>query len=134
MTQLDASGSTVILMIETAEAIANINTIASVPGVDVLLVGANDLTLELGIQGQWDHPVFRETLEKIGEACRRSGVMMGLAGLYNRPDICADAIKRLGVRYMLGNLDIGLVAAAAKANVAVLKGLEEKPMKVSRKG
>lgn len=126
MTQLDASGSSVILMIETAEAIAHIDAIASVPGVDVLLVGANDLTLELGIQAQWDHPVFRATLEKIGEACRKAGIMMGLAGLYNRPDICADAIKRLGVRYMLGNLDIGLVAAAAKANVAVLRGLEEK--------
>lgn len=124
MKQLDKSGSTVILMIETAEAIANIDAIASVPGVDVLLIGANDLTLELGIQGQWDHELFRQTLDKIGAATKKAGNMMGLAGLYNRPDICTDAIKRLGARYILGNLDVGLIASAAKANVSTLKGLE----------
>ena len=113
-----------ILMIECAEGIANVDAIAAVPGVDVLLVGTNDLTHELGIQGQWDNSIFRDALEKIGDACKKAGIMMGLAGLYNRPDICADAIKRLGVRFLLGNLDIGLVASGAKANVAVLKGLE----------
>ncbi|KAH6698402.1 Pyruvate/Phosphoenolpyruvate kinase [Leptodontidium sp. MPI-SDFR-AT-0119] len=124
MRLLDASGSTVILMIETAEAIANVDAIAAVPGVDVLLIGSNDLSLELGIQGQWDDPLFRKTLEKVANACKNSGTLLGLAGLYNRPDICADAIKRLGAIYILGNLDIGLVIAAAKANVEVLKTLE----------
>ena len=124
MNQLDASGSTVILMIETAEAIANVEAIAAVPGVDVLLIGSNDLSLELGIQGQWDSPIFKETLEKVANACKKSDILLGLAGLYNRPDICSDAIKRLGARYILGNLDIGLVAAAAKANMEVLRTLE----------
>src|SRR5262245_34788406 len=38
-----------IMMLETPEAIANADAIAAVPGVDVLLIGTNDLTLEMGI-------------------------------------------------------------------------------------
>lgn len=110
-------------MVETAEAILNIESIAAVPGVHVLLIGANDLTLELGIQGQWDHSIFKEALEKVADACKKSRVVFGLAGLYNRPDICADAIKRLGARYILGNLDIGLISAAARDNMSVLRTL-----------
>jgi len=124
MTQLDAFGSTVFLMVETVSAIDNIDEIASVPGVDVLLIGANDLSLELGIQGEWDNSIFKDALEKVAEACKMAGKVMGLAGLYNRPDICQDAIERLGARYILGNLDIGLIAQAAKANVAQLKTLQ----------
>ncbi len=112
-------------MVETTSCIANIDAIAAVPGVDVLLIGANDLSLELGIQGQWDNSVFRDALERVGGACKKSGRILGLAGLYNRPDICNDAIDRLGARYILGNLDIGLISEAAKANVAALESLQK---------
>ncbi|KAH7363778.1 Pyruvate/Phosphoenolpyruvate kinase [Rhexocercosporidium sp. MPI-PUGE-AT-0058] len=108
---LDASGSTVILMIEIAEAIANVDAIAVVQGVDVLLIGSNDLSLDLRIQGQWDSPIFKESLEKVANACKNSGILLGFAGL-------------LGARYILGNLDIGLVTEATKANLEVLKTLE----------
>ena len=124
MTQLDASGSCVVLMIKTADSIENLDAIATVPGVDMLLIGANDLSLELGIQEKWDDPLFKDTLNRVTEACKNSGIVMGLAGLYTRPDICEDAINRLGVRYILGNLDIALIAAAAKTNVAALRALE----------
>jgi hypothetical protein len=45
--------------------------------------------------------------------------------LYNRPDLCKHAIKELGARYILGNLDIGLISSAAKTNVTALRLLEE---------
>lgn len=124
MTQLDASGSTVFLMVETVECILHIEDIAAVSGVDVLLIGANDLSLELGIQGQWDHPTLRQTLETVANACKKNGVILGLAGLYNRLEICKDAINRLGAKYILGNLDLGLLSEAAKSNVTTLKELE----------
>jgi 2-keto-3-deoxy-L-rhamnonate aldolase RhmA len=125
MAQLDTIGSTVFLMVETLECIEHIEQIAAVPGVDVLLIGANDLSLELGIQGQWDNPLFRNMLNKVASACRSSGKVFGIAGLYNRPDLCKHAIKELGARYILGNLDIGLISSAAKTNVTALRLLEE---------
>ena len=45
-----------VVMIETPKAIANADAIAAVPGVDVLLIGTGDLTLELGISGDYGNP------------------------------------------------------------------------------
>ena len=45
-----------VAMIETPEAIENIDAIAAVPGIDILLMGTNDLCLEMGIPSEVDHP------------------------------------------------------------------------------
>lgn len=123
MKELDANGSTTFLMIETREGLANVDSIAALPGCDVLLVGANDLSLELGVVGQWDSDIFRDALKRIGEACQRSRKVLGLAGLYSRPDICNWAIQELNAGFILGNLDIGLLIGAMKSNVEGLKAL-----------
>ena len=48
--------TSVIVMLETAEGIENCEAIAAVEGIDVLLIGSGDLTTDLGIPGQVDHP------------------------------------------------------------------------------
>src|SRR5262249_59040296 len=45
-----------VMMLETPDAIDRADAIAAVPGVDVLMIGTNDLTLEMGISGQYDNP------------------------------------------------------------------------------
>ena len=45
-----------VAMIETPEAIENIDAIAAVPGINILLMGTNDLCLEMGIPSKVDHP------------------------------------------------------------------------------
>ena len=52
---LNAANLTVV-MLETPTAIANAEEIAAVPGVDVLLIGTNDLCAEMGIPGDFGHP------------------------------------------------------------------------------
>ena len=66
-----------IVQVETAEAVANIEEILSVDGVDVFFVGPTDLTMSLGIPGQQNHPKFVKAIEKVLEAGRRSGVFPG---------------------------------------------------------
>ena len=51
-------------MLETPTAIANADAIAAVPGVDVLLIGSNDLCAEMGIPGDFGN-------ERVAEAYRR---------------------------------------------------------------
>lgn len=85
--QLDDVGSTVLLLIETKDALHDIDAIAAVEGVDVLLVGANDLSLEPGILGEWEHSVLQSALETVAAAARRCGKVFGICGLYTRPDI-----------------------------------------------
>src|SRR6202012_1467871 len=45
-----------IVMVESAESIRNVDSIAAVEGIDVLFIGTSDLTADLGISGQLGHP------------------------------------------------------------------------------
>ena len=67
-----------IVQIETAEALGNLDAIAAVDGIDVLFVGPLDLSVSMGIEGQWDDPEFNKALEHIADACRKHGKVAGM--------------------------------------------------------
>jgi 2-keto-3-deoxy-L-rhamnonate aldolase RhmA len=122
--QLDSIGSTVFIMVESVECLDNIDVIAALEGVDVLLIGANDLSLELGILGEWDHWKFQDAIYKISNAARRNGKILGVAGLYARPDISKMLVREYGARFVLGHLDVGLLAMAMNKNIELLRDME----------
>ena len=66
----------IIPMFETSEAIDNIDDILSV-GVDAALIGPFDLSASLGCTGEWDNPLFIQSLDKFKEACKRNNVATG---------------------------------------------------------
>lgn len=113
ISETNASASSVFLMVENKATIENIDKIAAVPGVDVLLVGSNDLSIELGVPSGFRTETFRSALEAVGKACKRHGKIMGLAGIYDQPDLQGWAIKELGVRWILCQQDSGLIAGGA---------------------
>ncbi len=55
----------VIIVVEEARAVEEIDAIAATPGVDVIFVGTSDLSFSLGCRGQVDHPKVQEALKKI---------------------------------------------------------------------
>jgi 2-keto-3-deoxy-L-rhamnonate aldolase RhmA len=77
---LDAvnEGLLVIPMIETNRAIANIDAILSVPGIDVLLVGPSDLSIELGVPLEYPSDTYQRGLDRIAAACKEHGVVPGM--------------------------------------------------------
>lgn len=109
----DAVGSSVIVMIEAADSVEDIDSIAAVDGVDALLVGCLDLSTDMGMPGKFETRAFRTALETISAACQRHGRIMGLAGLYNNPEIQDWAINTLKVRFMMCQQDSNLLAASA---------------------
>ncbi|KAM0429993.1 hypothetical protein ACHAPT_005999 [Fusarium lateritium] len=120
----NTSASTVFVMIENEEAIERIDEIASVEGVDVLLIGSNDLAIELGVSGEFRSDTFRAALRRVSAACKKHGKVMGLAGIYDQPDIHDWAIHSLGVRYMLCQQDSGLIAGGATKCLAAVVSAE----------
>lgn len=114
ISETNANGSTVFLMVETKESIENIEDIVSIEGADVILVGSNDLAVELGVPTQFKSPVFREAMETISRACKKYGKIMGLAGIYNNHELHDWAINELGVRFLLGGQDSAILAKGAK--------------------
>jgi len=125
ISESNTSASSVILMIETKDAIENVDEIAAVDGADVLLIGSNDLAIELGVPGGFQTPVFRSALESVSEACRRHGKIMGLAGVYDNYEFQHWAINALHVRFMLCQLDSGLIASGATKCVAAVPKVEK---------
>src|ERR1700733_10866793 len=81
---LNAANLTVV-MLETPTAIANAEAIAAVPGVDVLLIGTNDLCAEMGIPGDFGNDRVANAYQKMIAASTKHGKYPGMAGIYNEP-------------------------------------------------
>ena len=64
---------TLIGLLETGRAIENCAAIMATPGLDVGWLGHYDLTNDLGITGQFDHPQFVSAAEQLAGACRAAG-------------------------------------------------------------
>jgi 4-hydroxy-2-oxoheptanedioate aldolase len=110
----------VMPMIETAEAVKNLDDILSVPGVDGVYVGPSDLSLTLGCTPKLDQteaPVV-ECQQKIVEACRRHKVA---AGIHNATS--AYALKMIAAGYQFVTLasDSRFLAAQAAAEVGAMR-------------
>lgn len=104
----------VIGMIESVEAVGNADDIASVVGMDMLLIGTNDLCNSLGLPGQLDHPHVREAYEQVAAACKRHGKHLGVGGLNSRPEVAKQMIA-LGASYVSAGSDTGFLMNAATA-------------------
>ena len=77
-----ANDNTLIIpQCETAEAVANIEEILSVPGVAGIFIGPYDLSISLGIPCQFDNPRFQEAVLKVKDACNRAGKMVLTMGM-----------------------------------------------------
>ena len=68
----------IVPMIETQQAIDNIDEILSVPGIDVLLVGPSDLSIELNVPLDYQSDTYQKGLDTIAAACKKHGVVPGM--------------------------------------------------------
>lgn len=111
--------SLVVLQIESTEGIANLDDIASVPGVDVLLIGPQDLSISLGIHGDFSAPTFMEAAQKVVDAGKRHSVATGMV------ERDARDFKRwydMGMRFLVCNSDGNMLRQAATNDVKVIAG------------
>jgi 2-keto-3-deoxy-L-rhamnonate aldolase RhmA len=110
----------VVVMLETPQAIGNADAIAAVPGVDVLLIGTNDLAMEMGIPGEFNHAEIVRAYERVIAACRRHNKAPGMGGIYTE-DLLAKYVG-LGMRMILSGNDLGLIMAGANEKTKFLRG------------
>src|SRR5690348_327436 len=104
----------VIVQFESAAAIENADAIVAVDGVDMVLIGTNDLLADWGLPGQYDHPKVCEAYTKTIAACRRHGKHAAVGGFASRPDLAAEYV-RMGARYVSTGTDLGFLLAACTA-------------------
>src|SRR6478609_3795594 len=71
MTTKSDDNTLIVVMIETPKAVENADAIAAVPGIDCLLVGSSDLSVELGVPGENGHPKIQDAVDKVIAACKK---------------------------------------------------------------
>ena len=109
----------VIVMLETPTAIANADKIAAVPGIDSLLIGTNDLAMELGVPGGFGDERIVAAYQAVVDACRKHGKWAGVGGISD------DALLRryieMGVRLVLPGSDLSFMQMAATERAATMR-------------
>jgi 4-hydroxy-2-oxoheptanedioate aldolase len=113
----------IVVQFESAAALAQADEIIAVDGVDMVLIGLNDLLGDLGIPGEYDHPRVREIYAQTIAACRKRSKHCGVGGLATRPDLAAEFVK-MGARYVSTGTDLAFLADACTARTLAVKTIK----------
>ena len=109
----------IILVLETREALENLEAIAAVPGIDALYVGQFDLCLSLGLNPmEQPHPEIDAALERALAIGRQSGVAIGYGA--GTPDELRQRLAQ-GFTFITYGTDYTMLAGAAREGLAVFE-------------
>jgi 4-hydroxy-2-oxoheptanedioate aldolase len=108
-------------MIETPGAVANLDEILEVPGIDAIFVGPNDLAVAAGLQpaNASEEPEHARLVDTVLQACRRRGIV---PGIYCGGAEVAVARRRQGFQMLALQSDAVLLRQASIDMVARLRG------------
>lgn len=110
------------VMIETPTAVENAEEIAAVPGIDVVLIGTNDLCMEMGIPGQFGHDKVEDAYRRVIEACHKHGKHPGMGGVYDLT--LMQKYIGMGARFILSGNDFSFMMSAARTHAASLRKID----------
>lgn len=100
------------LLLETADAVRNVDAILDVPGIDRVIPAQFDLSTDLGLSGQFEHQGFQAAVRSLEAACTARGIPLGNVAL-TRPQ--ARALLERGIRVLVGFDALWLRARAMEA-------------------
>lgn len=106
-----------VLQIESREGVDNAEAIAAVEGVDVLLIGPQDLSVSLGVHGDFSHPTFLEAAQEVVNAAQKHGKASGMV------EKDPNAFRRwheMGMRFLVCDSDSNMLYKAASDDVKAL--------------
>ena len=109
-----------IIQIELAGAVSLVEEIAALQGVDALYIGPGDLSVDLGVPGQWSSPPVMDAIRRTADACRACGKIMGC-----HVDQVTDIprLREQGVQMFGYFCDIGMFQAVSKRVTAEFRSL-----------
>lgn len=114
------TGTLTLAMIETPQALANVDAIAATPGIDALFIGPYDLStlLSAGKAQNIDAPEVDKAIDTICAAAVKAGK---IPGIYCRDAERALAMTKRGFKFLTVGNDQGLINAGAAAQIKALK-------------
>ena len=123
MTRQSDDNTLITVMIETPKAVENADAIAAVPGIDCLLVGSSDLSMEMGIPGDTGNPKVQAAVDKVIAACKKHGKWPGMGGAYTEELLKIYTDK--GMKFLLAGNDLPMLTGAARAHQAKVRAFQK---------
>ncbi|HEX5410710.1 MAG TPA: aldolase/citrate lyase family protein [Terriglobia bacterium] len=108
----------VVVQFETRQAMENADDLLSVKGIDVAMVGPTDLSISLGVQGEFEHPRLVQTVVQFIERCQKHRV---IPGIHCRDVVQARKWLERGMRLVGAGGEHRLLFQKARETVAELK-------------
>lgn len=102
----------IVAQIESPEALANAEEIASVEGVDVLFLGPADFSQLSGVPGQFNHPLVQEAVQKVASAAQNAGKCWGMPS--PSPERTRELMD-MGARFIAHGADVIMVKNGLEA-------------------
>lgn len=103
---------------ETKECVGIVDEVAAIEGIDGLFIGPMDLSINLGVPGDFDSPVFKEAVKKTVSACKKAGKLcLGFAG---NPELAKQYIDN-GYDSIAYGLDVMMMQGAYTSALAEIK-------------
>jgi len=72
------SNTLVVMQMESRLAVDLREELLSTPGLDAIMIGPSDLSISLGVPGEFEHPTVIKAIESIRDTCLRQGVIPGI--------------------------------------------------------
>lgn len=110
----------IIAQIESAQGIENIEEILRVQGLDGVVIGPNDMSLEMGILGQYNHPMMQEAIQTVSVAAQAAGRW---SGIISANKSLLKQCAALGMQFMSWNSEIGMISESGKEALKILRAL-----------
>jgi 2-keto-3-deoxy-L-rhamnonate aldolase RhmA len=101
----------VVLQIETQRALDAREELLAVPGIDAVMVGPADLSISLGVPGEFEHPKMVDAMERIRDTCVRRGVA---PGTQTRSLGLAKFWRERGMRFLGCSSETAMLAERAR--------------------
>ncbi len=111
-----------IIGIESAHAIENLESLISVDGVDGVFLGPHDITTTMGIPTEYENPLFLDTIEDVIRRCRAQGVGVGIHTMLFR--FKPPTLQRLldaGMNWIINGSDISLMCQTMNQQLGKLR-------------
>jgi 2-dehydro-3-deoxyglucarate aldolase len=110
----------VIVQIEHKDAVADVDAILSVEGVDAFIVGPYDLSGSMGIPGKLDEPKVQTALKKVADAGKKAGVAAGIHVVYPEPHRVKDRFDE-GYSLIAYGVDFIFLGESSREGVRVVR-------------
>jgi 2-keto-3-deoxy-L-rhamnonate aldolase RhmA len=111
----------IMIQIEHADGVKNIDSILKVKGIDSIFIGPYDLSASMGYMGQPGHPEVRKAITYIKKKCSEAGLTYGIFG--STPEAVAGEFTD-GCTYLICGVDASIISGAYVDMISKLKTLE----------